>query len=77
MTTTCPQNHQIRSSADRDRQGYCRECRREGDRARRLQRQAAHEVVKVFEAAGVKFQNDGIPLNASEVAEALIRIYGR
>jgi hypothetical protein len=73
-TTTCPHGHTIRTSADRS-QGYCRECKRSGDRDQRLRRRAALDVVRIFEAAGVQFQDNGRPIAADEVARQLMRVY--
>lgn len=75
MSTACPAGHVIKSSADRDRQGYCRQCRREAERERRLADRAALNVVKIFEAAGVRFQNHGVPVDADEVVRQLVANY--
>jgi hypothetical protein len=41
----CPHGHEVRSSADRDTTGYCRQCRRDRNHdARRKQREAARLV---------------------------------
>jgi hypothetical protein len=74
--TACPAGHHIRSSADRTNQSHCRQCKRETDRLNRLKQRAALDVVKVFEAAGVRFQNDGVPVAAEDVARQLVAIYG-
>lgn len=50
----CPRGHQIRSTADRDRQGYCRSCRRDGARAYRVRSRAALELVAALERHGVE-----------------------
>jgi hypothetical protein len=67
----CPQGHEIRSSADRDCQGYCKRCRADNARRRRAGREAALMVVKAFESAGVRFQNDGKPAEPADVARLL------
>ena len=71
----CPQGHEIRSSADRDGQGYCRRCRVENARKRRAGESAALMVVRVFEEAGVRFVVDGDPADPAEVAKALSDLY--
>lgn len=75
-TATCPRGHEIRSTADRTASGYCRRCKRDDDRTARLANRAALDVVRVFEAAGVRFQNDGQPVTAEEVARQLVEVYG-
>lgn len=74
--TECPQGHEIRSASDRDVHGYCRACKADGDRQRRLANKAALDVVRVFEAAGVRFQDAGVPIDAEEVARQLVAVYG-
>lgn len=74
--TQCPAGHEIRSTADRTTNGYCRACKREDDRLIRLKNRAALEVVRIFEAAGVRFQDDGLPLPAEDVARQLVALYG-
>lgn len=74
--TTCPRGHQIRSTADRTASGYCRQCKRDDDRLQRLKKRAALDVVRAFEAAGVQFQNDGVPVDAEAVARQLVAVYG-
>lgn len=46
MNETCPYGHEIRSSADRDAQGYCRECKRRRERARRHKARAQIELAR-------------------------------
>lgn len=74
--TTCPRGHQIRSTADRTASGYCRQCKRDDDRVQRLKKRAALDVVRAFEAAGIRFQNGGVPVGAEEVARQLVAVYG-
>ncbi|AWT52590.1 hypothetical protein D806_016060 [Mycolicibacterium smegmatis MKD8] len=72
----CPRGHEIRSSADRTISGYCRNCKRDDDRRDRIAKRAALDVVRVFEAAGVRFQDNGQPVAAEEVARQLVSVYG-
>lgn len=58
-TDQCPHGHPIRSQADRS-QGYCRVCKREGDRTMRRRKRPALEVVKALEGQGAVFQRDGV-----------------
>ncbi|KLI04071.1 MULTISPECIES: hypothetical protein [Mycolicibacterium] len=67
----CPQGHEIRSAADRDGQGYCKRCKADNDKRRRVGKEAALMVVRAFEAAGVRFENDGIPVEPAEAARQL------
>lgn len=71
----CPQGHEIKTSADRDGGGYCRRCRAENEKKRRVGKSAALMVVRAFEAAGVQFQNDGVPVEPAEVARVLADLY--
>jgi hypothetical protein len=71
ITTWCPQGHEITSSADRGTNGYCRECKRHGDRERRLATRATLDVVRAFESVGVQFQRDGIPESPADVVRQL------
>lgn len=74
--TVCPRGHEVRSNSDRTRQGRCRQCQRDDDRLQRLKNRAALDVVRVFEAAGVRFQNAGVPVDAEAVARQLVAVYG-
>lgn len=79
MTTaisTCPSGHEIRSQSDRTTQGYCRHCKREDDRRTRLKHRAALDAVRILEAAGVRFENNGVPVDGRDVARQLVRVYG-
>lgn len=76
IITECPAGHHIRSSADRDKQGYCRQCRSDSERMKRMRARAALDVVRAFEDCGVKFVNDGVPITAEAVAAQLVRVYG-
>jgi hypothetical protein len=72
----CPQGHPTPTSAQRDARGTCLECKREYDRLFRLRNRAALDVVRVFESAGVQFQEDGQPIDAAEVARQLVEKFG-
>jgi hypothetical protein len=72
----CPRGHEIRSAADRNTQGRCRECQREDDRLRRVRDRAALDVVAVFHSAGVEFlTDDGTPRDPNEIVRELIASY--
>ena len=74
--TECPHGHQIRSQADRTTQGHCRRCKAGYDRERHRMRSVALDIVKSFEAAGVKFHNAGVPVSAEDLARQLVLVYG-
>ncbi|CAN5548869.1 hypothetical protein BH11ACT6_BH11ACT6_29770 [soil metagenome] len=71
----CPQGHEIRSASDRDGQGYCKRCRYERKQRRQVADSAALMVVRAFEAAGVEFQADGVPVAPAVVARQLAALY--
>lgn len=72
----CVNGHYVPLSSDRTGSGGCRECGREANRVLRLKNRAALDVVKVFESAGVQFQNNGQPMDAAEVARQLVEKFG-
>ena len=72
----CPAGHYVPLSSDRNTVGTCRECHREANRKLRLKNRAALDVVKVFESAGVQFQENGQPIDATEVARQLVEKFG-
>ncbi|KXX62298.1 hypothetical protein [Rhodococcus sp. LB1] len=74
-TYQCPQGHEIRSITDRDNGGYCRRCRSEREKRRRIGKSAAWTVVRAFESAGVHFQHDGVPVEPAEVVRQLAEAY--
>lgn len=59
---TCPQGHEIRSSADRDSQGFCLACRHESNRSYRSRQSAALQLVRALE------EEHGIPVTRSSPA---------
>lgn len=74
--TQCPQGHEIRSAADRNRQGYCRKCHAEDERQRRVSNSMKLAIAKAFEDVGVRFEDDhGNPVAPTEVVRQLVAIY--
>lgn len=71
VATACPKGHSTLTPESRDSQGYCRQCRRD----RRTAQRAALDVVAVFTDAGVRFENDGVPVEPAEVVRQLVRLY--
>jgi hypothetical protein len=75
-TEECPQGHEIRNAADRDGQGYCRKCKADRERRRRVSTSMRLAMVRAFEEAGVRFEDDdGEPVAPSEVVRQLVAIY--
>lgn len=76
VTDYCPQRHEIRTAVDRDAQGYCRRCKADGERRRRVGQSMKLAMVSAFEAAGVRFEDDsGNPVAPAEVVRQLAEIY--
>ncbi|CAN5578834.1 hypothetical protein BH09ACT8_BH09ACT8_27130 [soil metagenome] len=74
-TDQCPQGHDINTAADRDGQGYCKQCRSDRARRRRAGDSAALMVVRALEAAGAQFQSDGVPVAPADVARKLSELW--
>ena len=72
MADYCLNNHPTPTSAHRTTSGGCIQCHRERNKQLRLKHRAALDVVQVFEAAGVCFQRDGVPVAAEEVARQMV-----
>lgn len=72
----CPSGHAIRSSADRDGQGFCRLCRVERSRRRRVSDSMKLSIARAFEDAGVRFEDDdGLAVTPAEVVRQLAAVY--
>lgn len=72
IITRCPQGHEIRSAADRDGQGFCRRCRADNARRRRVSDSMKLTMARAFEDAGVRFEDDdGAPVAAAEVVRQI------
>lgn len=72
----CPSGHAIRSAADRDGQGYCKTCRRDGARQRRVSNAMKLTLVKTFEDVGIRFEDDdGLAVAPAEVVRQLVERY--
>jgi hypothetical protein len=68
---TCPQGHQIHSSADRDGQGYCLTCRGAGAKTYRSRQSAALELARALEARGIQVTRSQPPIDIQQLADAL------
>lgn len=71
MNTTCPQGHEIRSSADRDGQGYCLACRNDGAKTYRSRQSAALELARALEARGIQVTRSQPAVDIQQLADAL------
>jgi hypothetical protein len=71
MADYCPKGHYCPTSAHRDAGGTCKECKR----LHALKRKAAYEVCLGLERYGVRFENEGVPVSAEEVAAQLVRLH--
>lgn len=82
MPTACPQGHEIRSSADRGADGFCKECRRVASQAYRLKQRASLELVRSLEARGIHVDLDTMAVGTDPtatpeaVAERLVSVFG-
>jgi hypothetical protein len=75
-TEYCPQRHQIRSAADRDGQGYCRKCRADGARRRRVSESMKLAFVGALESAGLQFEDDdGRPVEPAEAVRQMVELF--
>lgn len=75
MSQTCPHGHEIRSTADRDGQSYCLQCRRNGARQYRSRSRIALELALALEANGVPVTRSEPPVNIKQLAADLVRNY--
>lgn len=66
--THCPHGHEIRSSSDRDPQGYCLGCRRDGEKIYRSRRRAALELAQALEANGIPVMRSEPPVDVAALA---------
>lgn len=72
----CPHGHEIRSTADRTSQGFCRQCKVDVDRRRRVSDSMKLAVARAFEAAGVRFEDDdGLAVAPTEVVRQIVALY--
>lgn len=75
-TDQCPQGHSTTTAADRDSQGHCRACMRDRSRQRRVSDGMKLAMVRAFESAGVRFEDDaGQPVAPDDVVRQLAEIY--
>lgn len=70
---TCVHGHAIRSSADRDETGYCRECRRRGARGYRSRAHAALELAIALEEYGIPVTRSEPPVDRRQLAADIAR----
>ncbi|WP_139810570.1 hypothetical protein [Prescottella equi] len=82
MQETCPHGHQIRSSADRDADGFCKACRRAANARYKAKQRAAIGLVQALRARGVgitdALQLSPEPMTRSDeaIAQAIVDAFG-
>ncbi|KXF54647.1 hypothetical protein AXA44_40565 [Rhodococcus sp. SC4] len=62
MPEACAQGHTIRSSADRYKDGWCKQCRKAKNEQYRLKQKAALALVRALESGGVHIDPDTLTL---------------
>ena len=72
---TCAHGHVIRTAADR-LNGYCRRCKAATDKQYQLKRKAALAVCRGLEEYGIRYEDNGVPVSAEEVAQQLLERFG-
>lgn len=72
----CPQGHDTSTAADRDGQGHCRKCKATKARQKRVSDAMRLSMVRAFEDAGVRFEDDdGNPVAPGEVVQQLAELH--
>jgi hypothetical protein len=59
--TTCSQGHEIRSSDDRNADGWCKQCRNAANVAYRSRQRAALQLAQALEAQGIPVTDSPLP----------------
>jgi hypothetical protein len=70
-TTLCPHGHELRSAADRDADGWCRQCRRAKNVGYRSRQRAALELALALESHGIEVTRSEPPVDLQRLAVAL------
>lgn len=73
--TMCPSGHEIRSAADRNADGWCRQCRNEKNIGYRSRQRAALELALALESHGVAVTRSEPPVDLQQLAADLARSY--
>jgi hypothetical protein len=61
----------VRSSADRDTDGWCKQCRKSKNVAYRSRQSAALELARALEARGIEVTRSQPPIDIQQLADAL------
>jgi len=69
--TTCAQGHEVRSSADRDSDGWCKQCRKSKNLTYRSRQSAALELARTLEDRGIHVTRSQPPIDIQQQADAL------
>jgi hypothetical protein len=72
---TCPHDHPINSSADRDADGWCKQCRRSKNVTYRSRQRAALELALALESHGVAVTRSEPRIDLERLAAALANVY--
>ncbi len=67
----CPSGHEINSAADRDADGWCKQCRNRKNVSYRARQRAALELALALEAHGVEVTRSEPPIDLQQLAAAL------
>ena len=68
----CPKGHPTLTSAARDPNGTCKQCRKDCDRALKARQRAAYVVCRGLEGLGVRYENNGQPVPTKEIVRQLM-----
>lgn len=71
----CPNGHPITSAADRNADGWCKQCRKAKSGAYRRRQSAALQLASALEANGIPITQTELQIDLSALADALARGY--
>lgn len=75
MVTVCPQGHELKSSADRDADGWCRHCRKQKNATYRSRQRSALVLAMALESHGIEVTRRDPPVDLQALASALASGY--
>lgn len=67
----CPQGHKIGSSADRDADGWCKQCRKSKNVTYRSRQRSALELALALESHGIEVTRSDPPVDLQALAAVL------
>ncbi len=71
MDNACPHGHAIETTADRDADGWCKQCRKSKNVTYRGRQRAALELALALESHGVQVTRSEPPINLQRLAALL------